>query len=203
MITGDAQAVADSVARRLGIDEVAAQVLPEDKAAAVRRFQDGGRRVAMVGRRRQRCPGAGHRGRRHRHRRGHRRGRRVGRHRARAQRPARRRRRHHAVARLVPQDDREPRLGDGLQRRRHPGRGGPPRALGHRPADGARCRGHERLDDHRGHQRPAPASSCGSAPRRPRPRRPPRRLARPPEAVRVGPPTSTDPAHRRWRTLGR
>ncbi len=49
MITGDAQAVADVVARRLGIDEVAAQVLPEDKAAAVRRFQAGGRRVAMVG----------------------------------------------------------------------------------------------------------------------------------------------------------
>jgi Cu2+-exporting ATPase len=49
MITGDAQAVAGLVARRLGIDEVAAQVLPEDKAAAVRRFQEGGRRVAMVG----------------------------------------------------------------------------------------------------------------------------------------------------------
>jgi Cu2+-exporting ATPase len=49
MITGDSQAVADSVARRLGIDEVAAQVLPGDKAAAVRRFQAGGRRVAMVG----------------------------------------------------------------------------------------------------------------------------------------------------------
>jgi Cu2+-exporting ATPase len=49
MITGDAQAVADSVAARLGIDEVAAQVLPEDKAAAVARFQQGGRRVAMVG----------------------------------------------------------------------------------------------------------------------------------------------------------
>jgi P-type Cu2+ transporter len=49
MITGDAQAVADSVARRLGIDEVAAQVLPEDKAAAVKRFQTGGRKVAMVG----------------------------------------------------------------------------------------------------------------------------------------------------------
>ena len=49
MIAGDTQAVADAVARRLGIDEVAAQVLPEDKAAAVRRFQAGGRRVAMVG----------------------------------------------------------------------------------------------------------------------------------------------------------
>jgi Cu2+-exporting ATPase len=49
MITGDSQAVADSVARRLGIDEVAAQVLPADKAGAVRRFQAGGRKVAMVG----------------------------------------------------------------------------------------------------------------------------------------------------------
>jgi Cu2+-exporting ATPase len=49
MITGDSQAVADAVARRLGIDEVAAQVLPADKAAAVKRFQDGGRKVAMVG----------------------------------------------------------------------------------------------------------------------------------------------------------
>jgi Cu2+-exporting ATPase len=49
MITGDSQAVADSVARRLGIDEVAAQVLPADKADAVKGFQQGGRRVAMVG----------------------------------------------------------------------------------------------------------------------------------------------------------
>jgi P-type Cu2+ transporter len=49
MITGDAQAVADSVAKRLGIDEVAAQVLPADKAGAVRRFQADGSVVAMVG----------------------------------------------------------------------------------------------------------------------------------------------------------
>jgi P-type Cu2+ transporter len=49
LITGDSQAVADSVAHRLGIDEVAAQVLPADKAAAVNRFQAGGRKVAMVG----------------------------------------------------------------------------------------------------------------------------------------------------------
>ncbi|MGH7341686.1 MAG: heavy metal translocating P-type ATPase [Candidatus Rokuibacteriota bacterium] len=49
MITGDSEAVADSVARRLSIDEVAAQVLPADKAAAVKRFQAGGRKVAMVG----------------------------------------------------------------------------------------------------------------------------------------------------------
>jgi Cu2+-exporting ATPase len=49
MLTGDAQSVADSVARRVGIDEVAAEVLPADKAAAVRRIQAGGVRVAMVG----------------------------------------------------------------------------------------------------------------------------------------------------------
>jgi copper-(or silver)-translocating P-type ATPase len=49
MITGDSQAVAASVALRLGIDEVAAEVLPADKADAVRRFQAGGRKVAMVG----------------------------------------------------------------------------------------------------------------------------------------------------------
>jgi Cu2+-exporting ATPase len=49
MITGDSRAVADSVAARLGIDEVAAEVLPADKSEAVKRFQAGGRRVAMVG----------------------------------------------------------------------------------------------------------------------------------------------------------
>ena len=49
MITGDAQSVADSVARRIGIDEVAAQVLPADKADAIKRFQAGSVRVAMVG----------------------------------------------------------------------------------------------------------------------------------------------------------
>jgi P-type Cu2+ transporter len=49
MITGDSQAVAETVARRLGIDEVAAEVLPADKAAAVAKFQAGGRIVAFVG----------------------------------------------------------------------------------------------------------------------------------------------------------
>ena len=49
MITGDSKAVAESVARRVGIDEVAAEVLPADKASAVQRFQSGGKRVAMVG----------------------------------------------------------------------------------------------------------------------------------------------------------
>jgi Cu2+-exporting ATPase len=49
MITGDSKTVADSVAKRIGIDEVAAEVLPADKASAVKRFQAGGKKVAMVG----------------------------------------------------------------------------------------------------------------------------------------------------------
>jgi Cu2+-exporting ATPase len=49
MITGDSKTVADSVAQRIGIDEVAAEVLPADKASAVKGFQSGGKRVAMVG----------------------------------------------------------------------------------------------------------------------------------------------------------
>jgi len=49
MITGDSKRVADSVAQRIGIDEVAAEVLPADKASAVERFQAGGKKVAMVG----------------------------------------------------------------------------------------------------------------------------------------------------------
>ncbi|WP_027587472.1 heavy metal translocating P-type ATPase [Acidipropionibacterium thoenii] len=49
MITGDAQAVADSVARQLGIDRVLAGVRPEDKAARIADLQSEGRKVAMVG----------------------------------------------------------------------------------------------------------------------------------------------------------
>jgi Cu2+-exporting ATPase len=49
MITGDSKTVADSVARRIGIDDVAAEVLPADKAMAVRRFMADGNKVAMVG----------------------------------------------------------------------------------------------------------------------------------------------------------
>jgi Cu2+-exporting ATPase len=49
MLTGDAQAVADAVARDLGIDTVFAQVLPEDKASKVRELQAQGKKVAMVG----------------------------------------------------------------------------------------------------------------------------------------------------------
>jgi len=49
MITGDARPVAEAVARDLGIDEVFAEVLPEDKDKAVSELQSRGLRVAMVG----------------------------------------------------------------------------------------------------------------------------------------------------------
>ena len=49
MITGDSQAVADSVAAELGIDDVYAEVLPDEKDAAVKDLQSQGRIVAMVG----------------------------------------------------------------------------------------------------------------------------------------------------------
>ncbi|AJT42236.1 ATPase [Psychromicrobium lacuslunae] len=49
MITGDAEAVAESVAATLGIDRVFARVRPEDKAAKVKELQAEGRKVAMVG----------------------------------------------------------------------------------------------------------------------------------------------------------
>jgi P-type Cu2+ transporter len=49
MITGDAQSVADAVATDVGVDEVFAEVLPEDKDAAVAELQQRGFAVAMVG----------------------------------------------------------------------------------------------------------------------------------------------------------
>jgi Cu2+-exporting ATPase len=49
LLTGDSHAVAAEVAKRLGIDEVFAEVLPGEKAAVVERLQGDGSRVAMVG----------------------------------------------------------------------------------------------------------------------------------------------------------
>jgi Cu+-exporting ATPase len=49
MLTGDGKTTAEAVGRQLGIDEVVAEVLPEDKAAVVNRLQDEGRVVAMAG----------------------------------------------------------------------------------------------------------------------------------------------------------
>ncbi len=49
MLTGDSKTTANAVAKQLGIDEVVAEVLPEDKVNAVKRFQAEGRFVAMAG----------------------------------------------------------------------------------------------------------------------------------------------------------
>ncbi|WP_327414101.1 heavy metal translocating P-type ATPase [Streptomyces sp. NBC_01233] len=49
LLTGDNKAVAETVAREVGIDEVIAEVLPQDKVDVVRRLQAQGRTVAMVG----------------------------------------------------------------------------------------------------------------------------------------------------------
>ncbi|GAA0266311.1 heavy metal translocating P-type ATPase [Streptomyces polychromogenes] len=49
LLTGDNKAVAESVAREVGIDEVIAEVMPQDKVDVVKRLQSEGRSVAMVG----------------------------------------------------------------------------------------------------------------------------------------------------------
>ncbi len=49
MLTGDNRVTAEAVARKLGIDEVVPEVLPDQKASAVKKFQGEGRIVAMAG----------------------------------------------------------------------------------------------------------------------------------------------------------
>jgi Cu+-exporting ATPase len=49
LLTGDSEAVARSVAAQVGITDVLAEVSPTGKVAAIRRLQDGGATVAMVG----------------------------------------------------------------------------------------------------------------------------------------------------------
>jgi Cu+-exporting ATPase len=49
MLTGDNRTTAESVARKLGIDQVEADVLPDRKAEAIQKLQAGGRVVAMAG----------------------------------------------------------------------------------------------------------------------------------------------------------
>jgi Cu+-exporting ATPase len=49
MLTGDSRTTAEAVARKLGLDEVIAEVLPDEKVDVVKRFQNDGRIVAMAG----------------------------------------------------------------------------------------------------------------------------------------------------------
>ena len=49
MLTGDSRTTAEAVAKSLGIDEVIAEVLPQDKRAHIQRLQQEGRFVAMAG----------------------------------------------------------------------------------------------------------------------------------------------------------
>ena len=49
MLTGDSRAAAEAIRRQVGVDRVVAEVLPQDKEREIRRLQQGGHKVAMIG----------------------------------------------------------------------------------------------------------------------------------------------------------
>ena len=71
MLTGDSRTTANAVAGKLGIDEVVAEVLPNQKAEIIKRYQAKGARVAMAGDGINDAPGLGPGRCRHRNGNGH------------------------------------------------------------------------------------------------------------------------------------
>jgi len=162
MVTGDAEAVARTVAQELGIAEYYARVLPPDKAALVERWRAVGERVAFVGDGINDAPalvaadlGGGHwRRDEYCHR--------VGRCRAGRERSAGRGAALTAGAFGLPEDGAEPVLGDGLQCGGVAAGGGGGGPVGDPVAAGHWGAVDELVDDHCGAQRPAPAAGAAA-----------------------------------------
>ena len=156
MLTGDNKTTANAVARQLGISDVEAEVLPDQKSAVVAKLQKAGTDRRHGRRRRQRRAGAGRGRSRHRHGNRHRCGDGKRRDHAAEGRSRRHRARAKTVAGHDAQHPAEPVLRVHLQRRRHPDRRGYPLSQFRHPAVADhRRRGHGAVVGQRRRQRPA------------------------------------------------